>query len=107
MRSARSSSLSRQTPHTLVVKDLRLSGFLRIDAIECEGIALPLVLWVWDLDDGLGVGRLGSWSMRGVDYDVLLDLRLEERADTGDHANTHCVWRVSLRRLGSGGSVGG
>lgn len=44
--------------------------------------------------------------MRGVDYDVLLDLRLEERADTGDHANTHRVWRVSLRRLGLEGGGG-
>lgn len=106
MRSARSYSLSRQTPHTLVVKDLRLRGLLRIHAVECEGIALPLVLRVGNLDDGLGVGRLSSWSMRGVDYDVLFDLRLEERADTGDHANAHRVWRVSLRRLGSGGGGG-
>ena len=106
MRSARSYSLSRQTPHTLVVKDLRLRGLLRIHAVECEGIALPLVLRVGDLDDGLGVGRLSSWGMRGVDYDVLVDLRLEERADTGDHANTHRVWRVSVRRLGLGGGRG-
>lgn len=97
MRSARSYSLSRQqTPHTLVVKDLRLRGILRVDAVECEGVALPLVLRVWDLDDGLGVGRLSSWCVRGVDYDILLDLSLEERADTSHHANTHCVCRVFL-----------
>ena len=108
MRSARSYSLSRQqTTRTLVVKDLRLRGLLRVNAVECEGIVLPLVLRVWYLDYSLGVGRLSSWCMRGVDDDVLLNLSLEKRADTGDHANTHCVWRVSLRRLGSGGSVGG
>jgi hypothetical protein len=102
VRSARSYRLSRQTPHTLVVKDLRLRGFLRVDAVECEGIALALVLRVWDLDDGLGIGRLSSWCMRSVDYDVLLNLSLEEGADASNHADAHCVWRIFLRRLGVG-----
>ena len=101
MRSARSSSLSRQqTPHTLVVKDLRLRGLLRIHAVEGEGVALALVLRVWDLDDGLGVGRLSSRGVRSVDYDVLLDLSLEKRADASNHADTHCVCLIFLRRLG-------
>jgi len=92
VRLARRFSLSRQqTPHTLVVKDLRLRGLLRVHAVEGEGVALALVLRVWDLDNGLGVGRLCSWCMRGVDYNVLLDLSLEERADASNDADTHCA----------------
>jgi hypothetical protein len=38
--------------------------------------------------------------MRSVNYDVLLNLSLEERANASNHANTHCVWLIFLRRLG-------
>jgi hypothetical protein len=103
VRSARSYSLSRQTPHTLIVKNLRLCGFLRVYAVELEGKALSLVLRVGDLHDRLGVRRLCSHAMRSVYNDIFLDLRLEQRANAGDHADTHCIWLFALRGLGVGG----
>lgn len=93
-------SLTRQTAHTLIVKDLRLRSILRIDAVELEGEALSLVLRVGNLDYCLGVGRLCSRAMGCVDNDILLDLRLEKRTNACDHANTHCIWLACLRRLG-------
>lgn len=41
-----------------------------------------------------------------MDYDVLLDLSLEERANASDYADTHFVWLIFLRRLGVGGGGG-
>ena len=75
--------------HTLIVKDLGLCGVLRVDAVELEGEALALVLWVGDLDDGFCVGRLCPCAVCGVYNDILLDLCVEERANTSDDANAH------------------
>jgi hypothetical protein len=103
VRSARSYDLSRQTPHTLIVKDLCLCGFLRVYAVELEGEAFSLVLRVGDLHDRLGVRRLCSHAMRSVYNNIFLDLRLEQRANAGDDADTHCIWLFALGGLGVGG----
>ena len=84
--------------HTLIVKDLGLCGVLRVDAVELEGEALALVLWVGDLDDGFCVGRLCPCAVCCVYNDILLDLSIEERANTSDDADAHdsCLLAVFL-----------
>lgn len=96
MGSVRKPNAPRHSAHTLIVKDLSLSGILRVDTVELEREALALVLGVGDLDDGLCVGRLCSWAVRGVYNDILLDLGIEERANASDDANAHdcCVLGV-------------
>jgi hypothetical protein len=80
-----------------------LRSFLRVYAVELEGKAFSLVLRIWNLHDCLGIRRLCSHAMRSMYNDIFLDLRLEERADAGDDADTHCKWLFALRGLGGGG----